>query len=292
MTRAIWSTTLLAVLGMAVCAVVRSEERFPSRETLEEQCSHSAEKLAARLGEGCQTLVRTPFVIAGDLEEKDLEAWHRHTVAPAARAIRNAYTSLEPSEPITILLFGKEKSYREHAAKLFGDRKVSVYGYYKPSLRTMLMNISTGGGTLVHELTHALLDFDFPEIPDWFNEGLASLHEQCRFRPDESGIEGLVNWRLTALQKAIADGQLRRLEELIGRGDFRGRLEPLNYAQARYFCMYLQEKQVLGKFYATFRASHSKDRWGLTSVQAMFPDTTWDDLNSDFRRWSAALRRE
>ena len=38
--------------------------------------------------------------------------------------------------------------------------------------------LATGGGTLSHELTHALMEADFPNAPGWISEGLASLHEQ------------------------------------------------------------------------------------------------------------------
>jgi hypothetical protein len=268
----------------------------PNGEELAAKCAAAAKELRPRLGDECHLLVHSPFVIAGNLSEADLAAWHRRTIEPAAKAIANCYTKAAPSEPITILLLADEKSYRGYAEKLFGDRSVSVYGYYKPSLRTMVMNISTGGGTLVHELTHALVDFDFPEIPDWFNEGLASLHEQCEFRWDESSIDGpfikgLVNWRLPALQKAIAEGRLRPLEELIGGDDFRARLEGLNYAQARYFCLYLQEQGVLRKFYVAFRDGRRTDRLGLKTAKAVFPEQSWDELNQAFRRWAAGLER-
>ena len=44
------------------------------------------------------------------------------------------------------------------------------------------MNISTGGGTLVHEIVHPFIQSNFPNCPSWFNEGLGSLYEQCRER--------------------------------------------------------------------------------------------------------------
>ncbi len=74
----------------------------------------------------------------------------------------------------------------------------------------MLMNVGTGTGTLVHELTHALIKPDFPQVPSWFNEGLASLFEQCTL--DNGDICGLPNWRLPDLQNAIRKNELRSLE--------------------------------------------------------------------------------
>ena len=42
-----------------------------------------------------------------------------------------------------------------------------------------MMNIGTGGGTLVHEIVHPFVAANFPHCPPWFNEGLGSLYEQC-----------------------------------------------------------------------------------------------------------------
>jgi hypothetical protein len=196
-----------------------------------------------------------------------------------------SYFAVPPDEPITVLLFRGEESYNRFARELFGDEGISVYGYYKPARRTLVMNIGTGGGTLVHELTHALIDFDFPDVPDWFNEGLASLHEQCRFRADESGIDGLVNWRLPILQEALQRGRLRPLADLVQADDFRGAHEGVNYAQARYFCMYMQEQGVLEEFYSRFRANQKDDPLGYRTMGEVFPDVTWDELDAAFRGW-------
>ncbi len=234
----------------------------PTAPTLEQLCRQEAQKLSRRLPSGCHTLVHPPFVVAGNLSPEQLQGWLDRTLLPAYRAMRRSYLKRLPDHPVTVLLFADEASYRRGAEKLFADRNVSPYGYYKPSQRTLVMNIATGGGTLVHELTHALLHFDFPEVPDWFNEGLGSLHEQCRFLPDGSGIQGLVNWRLPALQTAIRRGDLRPLRELVTAPDFRTRSVGLNYAQARYFCMYLQEKGVLQRFYRQFRDHVQQDPTG------------------------------
>jgi hypothetical protein len=268
-----------------------SSERRAQDDNLAEACRQVAEQVAPRLGPECHTIVRPPFVLAGDLNEEGLDAWHRETIAPAMRAMSREMLDTPPSQPITVLLLATESSYNVYAEKLFGDRGVSIYGYYKPGLRTLVMNIGTGGGTLVHELTHALVDFDFPQIPDWFNEGLASLHEQCRFSegPDGPTIEGLENWRLPGLQKAIRAGQLGSIESLLATDEFRGRREGLNYAQARYFCMYLERRGLLDDFYRLFRDTHAGDPRGSRALATVAPNFSWASLDQQFQQWVLTL---
>src|SRR5262249_34095242 len=134
-------------------------------------------------------------------------------------------------------------------------------------------------------------DFDFPRAPSWFNEGLASLHEQCRFRNDEEGpwIEGLVNWRLKGLQEVQRQGRLRPLSELVHDTEFRGPLEGTNYAQARSFCLYMQQQGVLEKFYAVFRDTYQTDPQGRAAIEAVFAGRSWSELDQDFQRWVSQL---
>lgn len=260
--------------------------------SIEQRCAVTAADLQKKLGSACAVIVRPPFVIAGDLTQRKLDVWHKQTIAPAAAALANCYFRRAPDHPITVLLFGSERTYDEYARKVFGDEGISVYGYYKPRERTLVMNIATGGGTLVHELTHALMAFDFPEVPDWFNEGLASLHEQCRFREGNDGpwIEGLENWRLAGLQEAIRRKQLRSLEDLIKSDDFRGRDEGRNYAQARYFCLYLQRKGLLREYFRRFQDGHKSDPKGLHAVAGVLPEQSWEELNSQFNAWVMTLK--
>jgi len=269
------------------------EARPKPRHPLTSHCRATAERWQKLLGDDCAVIARPPFVLAGDLAADVLQQWHDDTVAPAAAAMANCYFRVPPSAPITVLLFSKEASYNNYAQKLFNERNISVYGYYKPEQRTLVMNIATGGGTLVHELTHALVDFDFPKIPAWFNEGLASLHEQCRFRSSDEGpwIEGLENWRLPGLQSAIRKQRLRSLQTLVTADDFRGAQEGVNYAQARYLCLYLQRHDLLEKFYRNFRADQQQDPSGLVTLKALFPDKSWDDLDRDFQAWVLTLER-
>jgi hypothetical protein len=62
-----------------------------------------------------------------------------------------------------------------------------------------------------------------------------------------------------------------------------------NYAQARYLCLYMQERGVMESFFREFRASHAKDASGARTLAATFPDMSWDDLDRDFQHWVSAL---
>lgn len=258
-------------------------------ETLEAACRRQGKQIAARLGTPCRHIVRVPFVIAGDLPSETLDRWYERTIDPAARALWENYFDTRPNEPIVVLLFNGTESYDYYSHALYGDAGISIFGYYKPQQRTLVMNISTGGGTLLHELTHALADFDFPEIPDWFNEGLASLHEQARLTDDPPRIEGLHNWRLPVLRDAIERDRLRTLEELTAGEDFRGTDEGVNYAQARYFCLYMQQQGLLRDYYRMFHASRSQDPTGTATVLEAFNGQSWEQLDAGFRQWVVEL---
>ena len=261
--------------------------------SLARRCEQAASGLRDQLGPLCSAIVRPPFVIAGDMNAAELAQWHDRTIGPAARAMAHAYFKIPPSQPITVLLFGTERSYTDFAKKLFNEEGISIYGYYKPARRTLVMNISTGGGTLLHELTHALMAFDCPEVPDWLNEGLASLHEQCCFREDSAGawIEGMENWRLDGLQRVVRQKRLRSLESLITGDDFRGQLEGVNYAQARYFFLYMQRQGVLRAFYDEYRSNRIQDESGARAVLKMFPGMSWAQLDHAFQAWLMTLGR-
>ena len=124
----------------------------------------------------------------------------------------------------------------------------------RPSI-ALVMNIATGGGTLVHEIVHPFMAANFAACPSWFNEGLASLYEQSG--EEDGQIKGFVNWRLDGLQRTIRAGRLPTFETLCGTttDEFYHHDKGANYGQARYLCLYLQEHGLLKKFYDEFRDS-------------------------------------
>jgi hypothetical protein len=224
------------------------------------------------------------FIIASDLTESEIKKIISSVIDKATFCFYNNFLDKRPDEVITVFLFKDKYSYEHWAYKLFNDYDLSPYGYYKPTERTLLMNISTGSGTLVHELTHALVDFDFPDIPAWFNEGMGSLYEKCSFSMGE--IRGHVNWRLPVLKKALTTGKYTSLEKLIksGRSEFYGNNSAFNYSQARYLCMYLQETGILKQYYRKFRDSYNTDACGMTQLEEI-TGMSISELENKFLKW-------
>jgi hypothetical protein len=267
-----------------------SAPRVVSPAKLAADCEADAAAWKSRLRRDCRLLVAPPFVLAGDMELGELDQWRRSTIEPAAEIIWRQYASTRPDQPVTILLFASERRYRTEAERLFADRAVSPYGYYKPSRRCVVLNLSRGGGTLLHELTHALISFDFPNIPDWFNEGLASLHEECSLNTDTQELVPLVNWRLPPLQAALRQGRLPSVMVMVSPGEFLRQDVGMGYAHARYLCMYLHRQGKLATFYRRFRDASAGDPSGLLTLLSVTDKATCQQLDAEFRNWVAELK--
>ncbi len=118
-----------------------------------------------QLGPSCSVLIRAPFVMGGDLSERQLERCYQETIRPAADALTTSYLAARPDRPITVLLFAGQESYREAMRGLFGEKNPPHFGSYRSHLRVLALDFSTGCGTIVHELTHALVRGDFRSFP-------------------------------------------------------------------------------------------------------------------------------
>ena len=135
-----------------------------------------------------------PFVVIGNESRATVERRAAETVGWAVRRLRQDFFPRDPATTIEVWLLKDAADYREHSRQMFGIEPTTPFGYFSQRHQALVMDISTGGGTLVHELVHPLMAANFPECPAWFDEGLASLYEQCG---DRNGrIWGHPNWRL------------------------------------------------------------------------------------------------
>ena len=255
-------------------------------------CDKRARELAKYLDAEQRIIVRPPFVLAGDLSEQSLDQHYRKTILPTARALELAYFDFEPNEPITILLYSTEPAYRAASLKLDRRDSADYYGYYVRSDRRIVLNASTGAGTLAHELTHALAHFDFPNMPEWFDEGLAAVYEEADFSDDGLRLVGVSNWRLNHLLHEMQGRELQTLESLITSRKIRSDRQAVDYAQARYFCLYLQERELLPFFYRKFKANSASDPSGLQTLCEIFGNDNLDSVDREFRQWTIQLYKQ
>lgn len=289
------ATVLLVLLLIALpgaAATTSRDSASPSPE-LRAKCDALLAKWKDRFAaEKFNTVIAAPFVVVGDGSRTQLRRHVDGTILPAAKALRAMYFKRESTEPTLILLFESAEPYQRLAKEWFDDDQVPHFGFYRRRENVMLMNISTGGGTLVHEMVHALLAPDFPTCPDWFNEGLASLYEQSSFGVGGDTIRGHENWRLPALQRAINEKTLRPLAELIADPHFYADENVgINYAQARYLMMYLQEKGLLKRFYAAARDGAKEDPTALKALEALIAPQGLDKFEAKWRKWVLELSR-
>ncbi len=235
-------------------------------------------------GPGYVILVEHPFVVIGD-ESPELVRRHcQRTIRWAVDRLKAAYFPKDPLEILDIWLFKDAESYQKHCREIFKRAPTTPYGFFSHEDRALVMNIATGGGTLVHEIVHPFMAANFPGCPDWLNEGLGSLYEQCEDR--DGRIMGLTNWRLAGLQAAIRKGQLPSFQTLCTMSDqaFYRDDRGTNYAQARYLCYYLQEQGLLQKFYRRFVADRAQDPGGYRTLQAVLGRT---DMEAFQKEWEA-----
>jgi hypothetical protein len=236
-------------------------------------------------------VIQKPFVVIGDEPQRTVQQHADTTVKWAVDRLKQDFFTKDPDQILDIWLFKDEASYRKHARLLFGDSPSTPYGYYSPTHKALIMNIATGGGTLVHEIVHPFMEANFPACPPWLNEGLGSLYEQCG--EEDGHIYGYTNWRLPGLQKAITSRRVPSFKILTAMDasafydDDRG----TNYGQARYLCYYLQEKGLLVKFYREFLAKQKTDPTGFESLRTVLAEPDMDKFKIKWEKHVMGLKQ-
>ncbi len=215
------------------------------------------------------------------------------------------YDIAPPLTYLTIYLQPDIASLKATADRVHGlDVSMSTLGYaYQDDLSTVAFVRGTQSGTLLHELFHLLVRRSFGDIPQWLDEGIASLYEVSRY--DGSRQIGLPNWRSRVLRNSLGDGP--KLANVIaspwfgfdmtGTDPTPGFIVPeermaLSLATARYFALYLQDR---GKLAAVYRAFRARDPGGADDpaleAQAIVAaqSAPLDQLQADYDVWVKAM---
>ncbi|MCA8972443.1 MAG: hypothetical protein KDC95_21830 [Planctomycetes bacterium] len=292
---ALWMTrignaTANAMLGL--CAKRRAATADgPDGRALDAHIADLRKRLAGHgLEDRFHILVQRPFVVLGDGGRVAVERSALATVRWSTDLLMRDFFPRVPREVHEVWLFKNKGSYEANTRKIFGDVPTTPFGYYTPRHRALIMNIATGGGTLVHEIVHPFMAANFEACPSWLNEGLGSLYEQCN--ESKGKIVGLTNWRLKGLQEAIRERRTIPLERLVTttRDEFYGRGSGLHYAMARYLCYWLQEHELLRRFYHSFVARQASDPAGLATLKNVIGTTDLAAFQTEWEAFVSGLR--
>lgn len=246
--------------------------------------------LRRKVPDGFTVVIQPPFVVIGDGPPEAVRGRAKDTVQWAVDKLKAAYFEKDPAEILDIWLFRGKESYEKHVQAIFHSKPDTPYGYYSDADRALVMNIDTGGGTLVHEIVHPFVAANFPHCPAWFNEGLGSLYEQSG--EVDGRIHGYTNWRLPGLQSAIRKHRVPAFQDLCATSDnaFYEEDRGTNYGQARYLCYYLQQHDLLRKFYRQFRQNREEDPTGYATLCDVLGRKDLKAFQKEWEAWVLELR--
>ena len=271
--------TTLVLLGFLISSTALAE---PSRAELDDHAKQLETKLAGR---GFTILVEPPFVVVGNAPNTKKIA--TGFLRDKRELLEKDFFAKRPDKLLEVWLFKNEKAFRKGAKEFFHDPPDTPFGYYSPDDNALVMNVD-GLGTLSHELVHPYMEANFPDVPAWFNEGLASLFEYPSER--KGHIIGLVNWRLPGLKQEIKADTLPPLTTLLktNSDEFYNATWDA-YAQARYLVYYLQEHDKLHEFFTKFQAD-TDDKTGKTALESVLGEDL-ATFEPKWRKWVMTLHQ-
>ncbi|MCI0448458.1 MAG: DUF1570 domain-containing protein [Chlorobi bacterium] len=222
------------------------------------------------------------FVVFSDLDEDLTYRLIDSDVRNTIDAMQNSFVNVNPDNVTPIFLFNDLKQYKEFVIKNFEISKdnISQYGFYKISKNVIVIRYVSWKGSISHEITHRFTNSDFPDMPSWFDEGLASLHEKSTY--NDGRLIGDFSWRILAIRRAIKENRYTKLEKMMKTGDdeLYGKYSSFYYAQARYLLMYLQDKGLLENYYKLFKETYKTDETGINQLEKIL-GKPMDKINED-----------
>ncbi len=226
------------------------------------------------------------FVIFSALNEKDTYNIIDNEIRNTTTAVLKNYNSVIPDKVTAVFLFDDFNEYKEFSINNFdiAENDLSPYGFYKTHKNVIVIRYTTWKGSVIHEVTHALLQYDFPDMPSWFNEGIASLNEKSSFKNDE--LTGQFSWRIISLRNALSNNSYTGLRQLMESNDdeLYGKRSSFYYAQARYLLMNLQKKGLLYDYYKSFRDTYAKDNTGISQIEAVWGKNL-DEIDNEYLQY-------
>ncbi len=211
------------------------------------------------------------FVIFSSLEPALTYKLVDNDLRNTITTMQKHYTEKYPDSLTALFLFEDYNSYKEFSINTFDmdPEDLSPYGFYKISRNAITIRYVSWKGSIAHEVTHAMIQADFPQVPSWFNEGMAALHENAKFNNDK--LETSFSWRILSLRRSFRENTYTPLKFLMVTNDeelYSGRAS-FYYAQSCYLLMYLMDKGLITDYYKLFRKSYEEDPTGISQLETV-----------------------
>lgn len=222
------------------------------------------------LGSGISVTKFKHFVVFSDLGEELTYGLIDRDIRNAITAMESNFVSKTPSGITPIILFKELADYKKFVLSNYKDipeQNLSQYGFYKISKNVIVIRYVSWKGSITHEITHKFTNTDFPSMPSWFDEGLASLNEKADFKNNQ--LIGLFSLRIIPLRRAIKENTYTGLKHLMTTNDeiLYGKRSSYYYAQSRYLLMMLQQEGKLYEYYKLFRDTFNSDKSGISQLE-------------------------
>lgn len=284
--------TLLIVAGsLPVLCIAWGVSPRPPATGSRIETSLNLEQQAARLARQLEfqnlTLATAkPFIVVSDLSADSVNEWIQDEVRPALEFWRSWGLTTLPDQPIEVWLLQDRESYERQSRRRFGEPPGTRFGYYLPRQRVIVVNVESGSGTLLHELSHPIVAANFPRCPPWLSEGFASLWEAAEFSGDKLQVRP--TRRLEILRTAIRQHTTRPLRQL-----FQATTDELSadrtgvlYAQAHALCEYFYRRGELLELMGAIERNADIDSSGYASLERLLAH---DDMHFWQKSWETSL---
>jgi hypothetical protein len=277
--------------------IVREVPRaeLSSRLLTPEQRQLAETRVGERAGAGARTGTSKYFVLASsaghsakDLKKMGEELDLVYDFFVAKLGMR------APQYLITVYMVPSFEELQATSLRMHGIRVApQSLGYsYRDDLSMVGVVPTSAIGTLRHELFHLMVRNDFGDIPPWMDEGMAALYEVAIVSP--SGVRGVDNWRGQVLRELAK--QAPSVPQLVtmdwrafsgGDDEYGTMRQAAIHAKARYFLLYLQERDELQPVYHAF-----KKREIGTDSAALLKSVLGDlaPVEESFRQWFAKFK--
>jgi hypothetical protein len=209
------------------------------------------------------------FVVFSDMNDSTTFRLIDNDIRNTIDAMEKTYVSKKPLKPTPMFLFKDFDTYKKFVLANFDieENDISQYGFYKVSKDVIVIRYVSWKGSVPHEVTHKFTRIDFPEMPSWFDEGLASLNEKSTFKEGE--LVGDFSLRIIPLRRALKEETYTGLKKLMETNDTElyGKRSSFYYAQSRYLLMLLQKNGLLTGYYKLFRDTYPQDETGISQLE-------------------------